>query len=81
MLVSIVAMKRQMETAAPKPTDAHLGGLPNTNPLKVLVWPLGIAATGFLLAATATIFIVWMPVIALAGLRRHAVSLRHRAGG
>jgi hypothetical protein len=34
-------------------------------PLGVLVWPLGAAATGFLLAATMTILIVWVPIIVL----------------
>jgi hypothetical protein len=31
--------------------------------LGILVWPLGIAATGFLLAATIAVFVVWLPVI------------------
>jgi hypothetical protein len=85
MPVSIVVLKRQQRYAIPRPMDVpRVGpmdvptvGVPNiANPLGVLVWPLGIAATGFLLTATVTIFIVWMPVIALFWLRRRAVQRR-----
>jgi hypothetical protein len=75
MRVSIVVMKRQTGYAAPMPMDVSMVKVPApANPLGVLIWPLGIAATGFLLTATVAIFIVWMPVIALFGLRRHAIA-------
>ena len=70
MRVSIVVMKRQTGYAAPMPMDVSMVKVPApANPLGVLIWPLGIAATGFLLTATVAIFIVWMPVIAVFSLR------------
>jgi hypothetical protein len=70
MLMSILIMKRQAGCASPMSIDidAEQTPLARANPLGVLIWPLGIAATGFLLVATVTIFIVWMPVIAFIGL-------------
>jgi hypothetical protein len=51
------------------------GSAAPAKPFGILIWPLGIAATGFLLAATLAIFIVWMPVITLFGIRGHALQL------
>jgi hypothetical protein len=52
------------------------GSAAPANPLGVLIWPLGIAATGFPLTVTAAIFIVWMPVVALFGVSRHVLQRR-----
>jgi hypothetical protein len=82
MQVSIVVMKRQTGYAASVPMDVSIvEGPAPANPLGVLIWPLGIAATGFLLTATVAIFIVWMPVIALFGLRRHVLQPTGTGGG
>jgi hypothetical protein len=77
MQVSIVVMKRQAGYADAMPIGVSMVEVPApANRLGVLIWPLGIAATGFLLTATVAIFIVWMPVIALFGLRRHVLQPR-----
>ena len=63
--MSILILKRQGRRAFPAPTEIETEQAPvsRARPLGVLIWPLGIAATGFLLAATMTIFIVWMPIV------------------
>ncbi len=42
-------------------------------PLGVLIWPLGIAATGFLFMAAVAVFILWLPIITLFGIGRRAL--------
>ena len=75
--MSIVVMKRQRGYTAPVPMDVSMVEVSApAKPLGFLIWPLGIAATGFLLTATVAIFIVWMPVIALYGLRRRILQPR-----
>jgi hypothetical protein len=67
MLMSVLMMKRQCRSAFAAQIDIEeMKRTPPpraVNPLGVLVWPLGIAATGFLFAATMTVFIVWLPIV------------------
>lgn len=67
MLMSVLMMTRQRRSAFSAQIDiGEMKRAPPTravNPLGVLVWPLGIAATGFLFAATVTVFIVWLPIV------------------
>jgi hypothetical protein len=52
---------RQLRPSRQAGSSAQLHGA--RGGLGFLVWPLGIAATGFLFAATITVFVVWLPVI------------------
>jgi hypothetical protein len=52
---------RQLRPMRQAGSNAHLHGA-RGGP-GILVWPLGIAATGFLFAATIAVFVVWLPVI------------------
>jgi hypothetical protein len=78
MLMSILMMKRQGTRALSAPIDIEeMTQATAAKSLGVLVWPLGIAATAFLFAATMTVFIVWIPVIVLFALSTDVFRRKH----